>query len=151
VGGAIYSVPHELVAERVWVRIDGAELIVMHVDGPGGPREVARHQLTTPGRPALRDEHYPPKPAGALDRKPRARTIEERAFLALGDGAERWLIAAAAAGTSRVRRKMAEAIDLSKLHGTERVERALRTWRTPAGSPTVTWHRSWPISRPRAI
>ena len=113
--------------ERVWVRIDGAELIVVHVDGPGGAREVARHQLTTPGRPALRDEHYPPKPAGALDRKPRARSIEERAFLALGDGAERWLIAAAAAGTSRVRRKMAEAIDLAKLHGTERVELALRT------------------------
>jgi transposase len=127
VGGAIYSVPHELVDERVWVRIDGSELIVVHVDGPGGPREVARHQLTTPGRPALRDEHYPPKPAGALDRKPRARTIEERAFLALGEGAERWLIAAAAAGAQRVRRKMAEAIDLSKLHGTERVERALRT------------------------
>jgi transposase len=127
VGGAIYSVPHELVDERVWVRIDGSELIVVHVDGPDGPREVARHQLTTPGRPALREEHYPPKPAGALERKPRARTIEERAFLALGEGAERWLIAAAAAGASRVRRKMAEAIDLSKLHGTERIERALGT------------------------
>jgi transposase len=127
VGGAIYSVPHELVDERVWVRIDGSELIVVHVDGPSGPREVARHQLTTPGRPALRDDHYPPKPAGALDRKPRARSIEERAFLVLGEGAERWLIAAAAAGTSRVRRKMAEAIDLSKLHGADRVERALRT------------------------
>ena len=38
-----------------------------------------------------------------------------------------WLIAAAAAGTSRVRRKMEEAIDLSKLHGAERVERALGT------------------------
>jgi hypothetical protein len=127
VGGAIYSVPHELVDERVWVRIDGSELIVVHVDGPSGPREVARHQLTTPGRPAINDAHYPPKPAGALDRKPRARTIEERAFLALGDGAERWLIAAAAAGTSRVRRKMEEAIDLAKLHGAERVERALGT------------------------
>ena len=125
VGGAIYSVPHTLVDERVWARIDGSELIVVHVDGPAGPREVARHPLTTPGRPALRDEHYPPKPAGALDRKPRARSLEERAFLALGDGAERWLIAAAAAGTPRVRRKMAEAIDLAKLHGTEQVEQAL--------------------------
>ena len=127
VGGAIYSVPHELVDERVWVRVDGSELIVVHVDGPAGPREVARHELTTPGRPALCDEHYPPKPAGALDRKPRARSIEERAFLALGQGAERWLIAAAAAGASRVRRKMAEAIDLSKLHGPEQIEQALAT------------------------
>ena len=125
VGGAVYSVPHELVDERVWVRIDGSELIVVHVDGSAGPREVARHELTTPGRPALCDEHYPPKPAGALDRKPKARSLEERAFLALGEGAERWLIAAAAAGAQRVRRKMAEAIDLSKLHGQEPVERAL--------------------------
>jgi transposase len=127
VGGAIYSVPHELVDERVWARIDGSELVVVHVDGPAGPREVARHQLTTPGQPALNDGHYPPKPPGALDRKPRARSLEERAFLALGDGAERWLIAAAAAGTSRVRRKMQEAIDLAKLHGPEPVERALVT------------------------
>ena len=127
VGGAVYSVPHELVDERVWVRIDGSELIVVHVDGSAGPRDVARHQLTTPGRPALCDEHYPPKPAGALDRKPKARSLEERAFLALGEGAERWLIAAAAAGAQRVRRKMAEAIDLAKLHGQEPVERALAT------------------------
>src|SRR4051812_8042242 len=39
---------------------------------PSGPREVARHALTTPGRPSIRDEHYPPRPAGALERKPRA-------------------------------------------------------------------------------
>jgi hypothetical protein len=127
VGGAIYSVPHTLVDERVWARVDGTELIVVHVDGPGGPREVARHRLTTPGRPALCDEHYPPRPAGALERKPRARTIEERAFLALGEGAERWLIAAAAAGAQRLRRKMAEAIDLAKLHGAEQIERGLAT------------------------
>jgi hypothetical protein len=38
-----------------------------------------------------------------------------------------WLIKAGAAGAQRVRRKMAEAVDLSKLHGTIEVERALRT------------------------
>ena len=127
VGGAIYSVPHALVDERVWARIDSTELVVVHVDGPAGPREVARHKLTTPGQPALCDEHYPPKPAGALDRQPRARSLEERAFLALGDGAERWLIAAAAAGAQRVRRKMADAIDLAKLHGAQQIEQALAT------------------------
>jgi transposase len=127
VGGAQYSVPHELVDQRVWVRTDGEQLIVVHVDGPAGPREVARHRLTTPGRPAIDDQHYPPRPAGALERTPTARSREERAFLQIGEGAERWLIAAAAAGTQRVRRKMAEAIDLAKLHGTEQVEGALRT------------------------
>ena len=126
VGGAQYSVPHELVDQRVWARSDGEQLIVVHVDGPLGPREVARHPLTTPGRPSIQDEHYPPRPEGALERRPRARTEEERAFLALGDGAEVWLVKAAAAGAQRVRRKMAEAIDLAKLHGTVEVDRALK-------------------------
>jgi hypothetical protein len=126
VGGAQYSVPHELIDERVWARADGDQLIVVHVDGPAGPREVARHRLTTPGSPAICDEHYPPRPAGALERRPKARSAEEREFLQLGDGAEAWLIKAAAAGTQRVRRKMAEAVDLSKLHGDQDVDRALR-------------------------
>jgi hypothetical protein len=123
----MYSVPHELVDQRVWVRSDDTELIVVHVDGPAGPREVARHRLTTPGRPAISDEHYPPRPEGALERRPRARSGEERAFLAIGTGAEAWLIRAAAAGVQRARRKMAEAVDLAKLHGNEQVDRALAT------------------------
>ena len=127
VGGAQYSVPHTLIDERVWARVDDQELIVVHLDALAGPREVARHQLTTPGRPAISDEHYPPRPAGALERKPRARSAEEREFLALGDAAEAWLIKAAAVGAQRVRRKMAEAVDLAKLHGTADVNRALRT------------------------
>ena len=125
VGSAIYSVPHELIDERVWVRADRQELIVVHVDAFQGPREVARHQLTTPGRPAISDEHYPPRPAGALERKPRARSAEEREFLAIGEGAQRWLCRAAAVGAQRIRRKMAEAVDLAKLHGSEQVSEAL--------------------------
>ena len=125
VGGALYSVPSSLVDERVWARVDGSELVVVHVDGFDGPREVARHQLTTPGRPSIRDEHYPPRSAGALERKPRAATADERAFLAIGPGAEKWMKAAAAAGTTKLRRKLAEATALAKLHGPEAVEAAL--------------------------
>jgi transposase len=125
VGGAIYSVPSALVDERVWARIDGAELVVVCADGPDGAREVARHQLTTPGRPSIRDEHYPPRPAGALERKPRAGSADERAFLAIGPAAERWLVAAAAAGATRLRRKVSEAVALAKLHGTADVDEAL--------------------------
>jgi hypothetical protein len=127
VGGAQYSIPHTLIDERVWVRTDAQELVVVHVDGPAGPREVARHRLTTPGRPAICDEHYPSRPAGALERRPRARSAEEREFLQIGDGAERWLISAAAAGAQRLRRKMAEAVGLAKLHGTQQIEQALQT------------------------
>jgi transposase len=125
VGSALYSVPSTLTDERVWARVEGSELVVVHADSPQGPREVARHALTTPGRPAISDEHYPPRPAGALERRPRARSAEEAEFLALGPGAEAWLIKAAARGATRVRRKLAEAVDLAKLHGTEEVERAL--------------------------
>jgi hypothetical protein len=125
VGGALYSVPSALVDERVWARVDGAELVVVHADGQEGPREVARHELTTPGRPSIRDEHYPPRPAGALERRPRASSADERAFLALGPGAEAWLVKAAAVGATRLRRKTAEAVDLAKLHGQDEVERAL--------------------------
>ena len=125
VGEAIYSVPHGLIGERVWVRADGEQLVVVHVDEAQGPREVARHELTTPGRPSICDEHYPPRPAGPLERKPRARSAEEREFLAIGAGAERWLKRAAAEGTQRIRRKMAEAVDLAKLHGHQPVDEAL--------------------------
>jgi hypothetical protein len=126
VGGAIYSVPHELVDERVWARAEGRELVVVHADGPGGAREVTRHELTTPGRPRIRDEHYPPRPPGALERRPRAGNPAEAEFLGIGEGAVEWLTRAAAVGASRVRRKMAEAVDLAKLHGTETVDEALR-------------------------
>jgi hypothetical protein len=125
VGGAIYSVPSTLVDERVWARIDGSELVVVHADGREGPREVARHALTLPGRPSIDDAHYPPRPAGALERQPRARSADEQAFLAIGPSAERWLIAAAAAGTTKLRRKLAEIVALAKLHGVEPVEQAL--------------------------
>ncbi len=125
VGSAVYSVPHELVDQIVWVRAAGEELIVVSTSGPDGPREVARHQLTTPGRPSIQDEHYPPRPEGALARRPRARNQDERAFLAIGDGAERWLRRAAGEGVPQLRRKIAEAIDLSKLHGKPAANRAL--------------------------
>jgi transposase len=124
-GEAIYSVPHELIGEPVWVRAEGEQLIVVHIDPDQGPREVARHPLTTPGRPSINDAHYPPRPAGALERKPRPRSSEEREFLQIGEGAERWLKRAAAEGTQRIRRKMAEAVDLAKLHGTGPVNDAL--------------------------
>lgn len=126
VGDAIYSVPHELIGERVWVRSDAQQLVVVHIDAlQGWVREVARHPLTTPGRPSINDEHYPPRPAGPLARKPRARSDQEREFLAIGPGAERWLKQAAAEGAQRIRRKMAEAVDLAKLHGPGPVSDAL--------------------------
>ena len=123
-GGVIYSVPHTLAESQVWVRVDGDELIATHVAGRGAT-EVARHRLSTPGHPRLDDAHYPPRPPGALARQPKATDEGEAAFLALGEGARMWLVEAGAAGTSRVKVKMGQALTLARLHGNERVDWAL--------------------------
>ncbi|MBF6163137.1 IS21 family transposase [Nocardia cyriacigeorgica] len=124
VEGVRYSVPHQLVDTRVWVRFHGDELIVTTV-GDTGPVEVARHRRASPGNPSIDPDHYPPRPDPHADRKPKPGNAEEAVFLALGDGASAWLTEAAAAGTRRIRAKMAEAVTLAKLHPAEEVDRAL--------------------------
>jgi transposase len=123
-GGVIYSVPHTLVDAEVWVRVDGDEIVVTHI-GPTGAVEIARHLRSTPGTPRIDDAHYPPRPAGPLNRQPRATNVAEAEFLALGDGARMWLLDAASSGVSRVKVKMADAVALARLHGVERVDWAL--------------------------
>ena len=123
-GGVTYSVPHTLVDETVWVRVDGDEVVATHCS-PTGAVEVARHRRSTPGRPVIDDDHYPPRPPGALGRQPKPTNPAEVEFLSLGDGARLWLVEAASAGTSRVKVKMAEAVDLARLHGVERLDWAL--------------------------
>jgi len=126
VGGVRYSVPYTLIDQTVWVRFDGDDLVVV-ATGPDGTREVARHRRSTPGRARIRAEHYPPKGGDPLARHARPRRPEEAEFLAIGPGAERWLVEAAAAGTARVRSKMADAVALAKLHGRASVDHALGT------------------------
>ncbi len=123
-GGVTYSVPHTLCEQVVWVRVDGDEVVVTHLSGRGAV-EVARHRRSTPGHPMISDEHYPPRPPGPLGRQPKATNPAETEFLAVGDGARLWLVEAAAAGTARIKVKMAEAVTLAQLHGRERVDWAL--------------------------
>jgi hypothetical protein len=120
-----YSVPHVLAGQTVWVRRHGQQVVFVHVDPTLGPVEVARHAVTTPGSPRVDDAHFPPPPPGALARTPKARTPGEAAFLAIGEGAGLWLSEAAAAGTTRIRIKMATAVELAALHGPTTVDRAL--------------------------
>jgi len=122
--GGEYSVPHRFRGEVVWVRHHGDEVVVTALE-PDGAREVARHEVTTPGNPRYVDEHFGPAPEGPLNRTPRPKAVAETAFLAIGEGAGLWLKEAAAAGSSRVRAKMAEAVTLSVLHGVAVVDRAL--------------------------
>ena len=142
-GSVRYSTPPGLVGAEVWVRADGDELAVvadlaalpLRPDwagpGPLGLAEVARHRLSTPGNPRIDLAHYPghPQQPDGTPRPPQARAVTEAeaAFLAIGDGARAWLTEAAAASASRVRAKMAEAVELAALAGTAAVDAALGT------------------------
>jgi len=142
-GSVRYSTPPGLVGAEVWVRADGDELVVVADlaalplrpawagSGPLGLAEVARHRLSTPGNPRIEPAHYPghPQQSDGMPRPPRVEAVTdaEAAFLAIGDGARAWLVEAAAAGASRVRAKMAEAVELAALAGTAAVDAALGT------------------------
>lgn len=123
-----YSVPHTLLGQTVWVRVHGQgvdeQVVMVHV-GADGPVEVARHLRAIPGSPRINDDHFPERPAGALDRQPKPRNAAETEFLALGEGARLWLTEAAQAGTTKMRVKMAEALALAKLFGATEVDWAL--------------------------
>ena len=119
-----YSVPHTLAGQTVWVRPYAGQVVIVHV-GDAGPVEVARHARTIPGAPRVDEAHFPPQPQGPLGRALHPKTVAEKQFLALGEGAGLWLTEAAAAGCSRIRAKMGEAVELAALHDPASVDRAL--------------------------
>ena len=123
-GSARYSVPHALVGAQVLVAAEEGQIVIRHQG-----QEVARHRLVAPGEVAICDEHYGgPRPGPA--RAPRPRTSAERAFCALGEPAERFLVAAAAAGTQRLPSEIAEILGLEAAFGRDllvgALQRALR-------------------------
>ncbi|GGN19708.1 hypothetical protein GCM10010109_33280 [Actinoplanes campanulatus] len=126
-GSVRYSTPPGHIGSRVWVRVVGDDLSITAMTSTG-VTEIARHQLSTPGNPSIRDEHYPQHPnigGGPKAPRPRPRTKAEADFLALGGGAHDWLVEAAATGTVRVRAKMARAVELATILDTDRVDHAL--------------------------
>jgi transposase len=121
-----YSTPRAHVGHEVWCRVVGEELVIVARTATG-LAEIARHELSVPGTPRIADEHYPNHPPGngPIVRPLRPRDEAEIAFLALGDGSERWLREACASGVTRVRAKMAQAVELAALVGAAPVDRAL--------------------------
>ena len=126
-GSVRHSVPKAWVDHEVWCRVEGDELVVVSRDD-AGLREIWRHELSVPGKARVLEEHYPGHPNGRVTLQPvlRPQTETERAFLALGAGAEIWLTMAAATGVSRIRAKMGRATELALLLGAGRVNDALR-------------------------
>jgi transposase len=125
-GSVRYSTPPGHAGQRVWCRVAGQELVITARTARGAG-EVTRHRLSVPGSPRILDEHYPDHPGGNGPRqpRPRPRTEAEAAFLAIGEGAQRWLAEAAASGAARIRSKMARAVELAAVVGADRVDAAL--------------------------
>ena len=73
----------------------------------------------------MTEEHFPPAPAGALERRPRPKSAADVEFFALGEGAHMWLTEAAAAGSTKMRVKMGQALALAKLFDPAEVDWAL--------------------------
>lgn len=119
IGSARYSVPRRLVGATVEVAAAEGEVVVSHRG-----EEVARHPLVAPGECSILDEHYG-GPDGRPRRALRPRSEAERAFLALGEVAERFLRAAAAAGTPRLASELRGILELEAGWGREDLLRAL--------------------------
>jgi hypothetical protein len=110
-GSARYSVPARLVGRTVQVAADDRQVVICHDDA-----EVARHPLIAPGEASICDDHYG-GPRGRPARAIRPRSQAEQAFCALGPVAERFLRAAAAAGTPRLAGELAAIVALATSHG----------------------------------
>jgi len=111
--GGKYSVPDDFVGQTVWARHQNDEIVIVHV-ARDGAHEIARREPTVPGQPRHDPAHFGPQAEGPLHRTPRTRTPDEAAFLAIGPGAQQWLISAAAVGAARIRSKMIAAVALAK-------------------------------------
>jgi transposase len=118
-GSARYSVPREFVGRRVEVSAGEGEVRV-EADGV----LVARHGLVAPGECSILDEHYGGPRRGPA-RAVRPRSPSERAFLALGPVAERFLRAAAAAGTNKLGSELAAIVELEPAWGHDALVAAL--------------------------
>jgi transposase len=122
--GVRYSVPHQFCDTRVWVRQGAGEVIIV-AGQAGETKEVARHVALAPGGSSICDGHYPPRSSEPRQRRPRPSSRAEEQFLALGEGAQRYLVEGAAVGARRLEARMAEAVVLAALHGPGPLDEAL--------------------------
>ena len=122
VASARYSVPSILVGARVEaVTYDGVVRIYRIDTG----ELVATHDQLGPGESSILDEHYP-TPRKPPSRGPRARTETEHAFLALGEHADAFIRAGAAAGMTMLPKEIEIIVnELLPAHGDAAVTRAL--------------------------
>jgi hypothetical protein len=90
-----------------------------------GDMEVAHHPLVAPGEVSISDDHYG-KPAAKPRRAIRVKRNSERAFISLGEAAEDFLRAAAAAGTQRLANRAPRHRDARSVVGARGADRGAR-------------------------
>jgi transposase len=122
VASARYSVPYRLRGRRVEAVTFDGRMSIYDLDG----RLVAEHPQLGPGEASILDEHYP-TPRRAPSRGARARSDTERTFLTLGEPAEAFIRAGAAAGHTMLPKEIAVIVDeLIPAHDPADIGRALQ-------------------------
>jgi hypothetical protein len=121
-GSARYSVPSRLIGATVLITITGKTIRMLE---PFTGEVTAEHQLVAPGEVSICDEHYGSARPDRPQRAPRARTHDERQFLALGDVAAGFLTGAAAAGAPNLAREISQILTLHAAHGDTALAAAL--------------------------
>jgi transposase len=131
-GSARYSVPNGLIGQTVLIAVAEGGVQVLE---PFTGEVVAEHSLVAPGETSIADEHYGSTRPDRPRRAPRAKTAEEKQFLALGEVAAAFLTGAAAAGVANLAREIDHILTLHAAHGQAALlaalERAVqfRRWR----------------------
>jgi transposase len=150
-GSARYSVPNQLIGTSVLITVTDQTVQIMQ---PVTGEIVAEHPVVAPGEVSVLDQHYghhrPDKPR----RAPRAKTLTEKRFLALGEVAEQFLIGAAAAGVSKLPTELEQVLTLAAAHGEPAVlaalERAVsfKRWRADDVRSILAAGGAAPVPRP---
>jgi transposase len=122
VASARYSTPYVLRGRRVEAVTFDGHVTIYDLDGV----VVAEHPQMGPGESSILDEHYP-TPRRAPSRGARPRSDTEHAFLALGEPAEAFIRAGAAAGHTMLPKEIATIVDeLLPAHDPADIARALQ-------------------------
>ena len=150
-GSARYSVPNRLIGASVLIAVsDHRVQVVQPVTG----EIVAEHPVLAPGEVSILDEHYGSHRPDTPRRAPRAKTLTEQRFLALGEVAEQFLIGAAAAGVSKLASELQQILTLHAAHGHDAVlaalERAVafKRWRADDIRSILAAGGAAPVPRP---
>ncbi|MDN6534590.1 MAG: IS21 family transposase [Yaniella sp.] len=125
-----YSVPYRYMGAKVMVREDRVNdtLVITARDGDGLTRHIASHRLGARGEIIIDDAHFPPNTAsGPQHRAIIPKSVLEKQFVAIGEGAAAYLRAAAADGTPRLKERLPLLTALTTTWPTPAVNDALAT------------------------